>query len=971
MNMPVGPQHGLPLPSGGGRPIEFDEATLTRFLSYILHPGDCHEVCVIRGAYRTPTTIGPADFNITLASWYDSPQAIIADAAKLKGVSGYIVPNPIDLDLIARSHNKLNKQKHRTTDDDIRAWFWVLLDLDVKRKADTSATDAELVAALDRLASIHATHPEIAAASIWGRSGNGGWNLVRVPGYAFNDESMGLVSRFLAELARRFDTDTIKVDQKTKNPARLMCLPGTMKCKGENSTTTGRVWRLATLDSPIGHTPTPLDLAAWLDEYETPPPPTAPPAPRIAPATTSPVGSERERRIARAGAYLNGIAPAVSGQGGHDQTFDAACALVKGFDLSVAEARPLLAAWNTLCVPPWDAGDLEHKLSDADGRPDDKPRGYLYDRERDRGDNRPIPAAQLAAGAALAAAMAAGATFDIGGEQTTAGTNGAHHGAPGGLNGHHGGNGAAHGGNGTPNGQPNAAAHEDDGPGIAPDDDSHRLARAFLEEKYAGPHGYRLRYYQDEWHVWDAAAGCYRVRSRVEIRAELSLWIHEEFLRLHNNALRRWGAKKGNERGKKPVLRNVTCGVTANVTQALTSLVVLDAAVARQIPSWTGPHPWNPVDILPARNALIHLPSWAAGEPFTLAPTPAYFSTYATGFDFTATPPEPTEWLAFLGQQWGSDRESVDLLQEWMGYLLTTDTSLQKILMLIGPKRSGKGTITRVITALLGEPNVTNPTLSGLAGRFGLASLVGKPAAIVSDARISGRTDTAVVVERLLSISGEDSQTVDRKGKDEITVKLPTRFTIVSNELPRMQDASGALAGRLLLLKMTRSFYGEEDSELFDRLAAELPSILVWAMEGWKRLRARRRFKQPVSGRETLEAMEGLSSPTLSFVSEHVKIESGASVLTTDVYNRWRTWCQAAGDEHPGTETWFGRNLRAAIPTLAKERRRTHSGREHFYLGIRLLYPGEIPDSAEHEEEDSTPETTQGTTSEGGTYVPF
>ncbi len=953
----------LPLPSQC-----FDETTLVRFLNYTMRPGECHEVCAIRASYQTTNTIVSSNYNITLASWYDSPQAVIADAAKLKGVSGYIVPNPIKLDLTARSHNKLNKQKHRTTDDDILFLRWLLVDLDVKRPADTSATDAELALAAAKLDAIFAAHPEMRAAAIWGRSGNGYWALVLLPDYPADDVHTGLVSRFLRELSRRFDDDSVKVDQKTKNPARLMCLPGTLKCKGENRADLGRVWRLATLDSPEGHQPAPLDLAAWLAEHETPEPPTAPPAPIIALAAASPVGSDRERRIARASAYLAKITPAVSGQGGHDQTFNAACALIKGFDLTVAEARPLMAAWNTACVPPWDAADLEHKLADADARPDDKLRGYLFERDRGHGE----PAAQaIAERHALAAAMAAGATFDIGGEQTTAGTNGAHHGAPGGLNGHHGGNGAAHGGNGTPNGQPNAAAHEDDGPGIAPDDDSHRLARAFLEEKYAGPHGYRLRYYQDEWHVWDAAAGCYRVRSRVEIRAELSLWIHEEFLRLHNNALRRWGAKKGNERGKKPVLRNVTCGVTANVTQALTSLVVLDAADARQVPSWTGPHPWNPVDVLPARNALIHLPSWEAGEPFTLAPTPAYFSTYATGFDFHATPPPPTEWLAFLGQQWGSDRESVDLLQEWMGYLLTTDTSLQKILMLIGPKRSGKGTITRVITALLGEPNVTNPTLSGLAGRFGLASLVGKPAAIVSDARISGRTDTAVVVERLLSISGEDTQTVDRKGRDEITVKLPTRFTIVSNELPRMQDASGALAGRLLLLKMTRSFFGEEDPELFGRLAAELPSILLWAMEGWKRLRARRRFKQPASGRETLEAMEGLSSPTLTFVGEHIKIEPGASVLTTDVYNRWRTWCQAAGDEHPGTETWFGRNLRAAIPTLAKERRRTHSGREHFYLGIRLLYPGEIPDSAEHEEEDSTPETTQGTTSEGGTYVPF
>ena len=43
---------------------------------------------------------------------------------------------------------------------------------------------------------------------------------------------------------------------------------------------------------------------------------------------------------------------------------------------------------------------------------------------------------------------------------------------------------------------------------------------------------------------------------------------------------------------------------------------------------------------------------------------------------------------------------------------------------------------------------------------------------MVSDARMSSRADTATIVERLLSISGEDAQTVDRKHLSPVTVKL-------------------------------------------------------------------------------------------------------------------------------------------------------------------------------------------------------
>jgi putative DNA primase/helicase len=61
--------------------------------------------------------------------------------------------------------------------------------------------------------------------------------------------------------------------------------------------------------------------------------------------------------------------------------------------------------------------------------------------------------------------------------------------------------------------------------------------------------------------------------------------------------------------------------------------------------------------------------------------------------------------------------------------------------MLVGPKRSGKGTIGRILIALLGDDNVVAPTLAGIGTNFGLAPLIGKPLEIISDSRLGGRTD--------------------------------------------------------------------------------------------------------------------------------------------------------------------------------------------------------------------------------------
>ena len=87
--------------------------------------------------------------------------------------------------------------------------------------------------------------------------------------------------------------------------------------------------------------------------------------------------------------------------------------------------------------------------------------------------------------------------------------------------------------------------------------------------------------------------------------------------------------------------------------------------------------------------------------------------------------------------------------------MLSGRTDLHKILLLVGPTRAGKGAIARVLAALVGKGNVAGPTLASLGTNFGLSPLLGKPLAVVSDARL-GAGNAHQVVERLLSISGED-----------------------------------------------------------------------------------------------------------------------------------------------------------------------------------------------------------------------
>lgn len=65
---------------------------------------------------------------------------------------------------------------------------------------------------------------------------------------------------------------------------------------------------------------------------------------------------------------------------------------------------------------------------------------------------------------------------------------------------------------------------------------------------------------------------------------------------------------------------------------------------------------------------------------------------------------------------------------------------------MVGPKRGGKGTIGRVLTGLLGAHQVAAPTLASLSTNFGLQPLIGRPLALISDARLSTKADSKIVV---------------------------------------------------------------------------------------------------------------------------------------------------------------------------------------------------------------------------------
>jgi putative DNA primase/helicase len=439
------------------------------------------------------------------------------------------------------------------------------------------------------------------------------------------------------------------------------------------------------------------------------------------------------------------------------------------------------------------------------------------------------------------------------------------------------------------------------------------VARDFIAERFTGPGGtLLLRHWRGTWWRW-----CTSCWAELEDRA-----VREAAYRFTEHAI--WLKPDGNG-GLQATDWAPTHRKIADLLEALAAICYLPETVDQ--PAWIDDAPDPGGVVVATANGLLHLQTRQL-----LAHDPRFFNQTAVPFAHDAEALEPARWLAFLEDLWGDDVDSIDALQEYFGYVISGRLDLQKILLLVGPTRGGKGAIARVLAALVGRANVAGPTLTSLGTDFGLAPLLGKPLAVISDARLNGR-NTHVVVERLLSISGEDLITVNRKYRDQWTGKLPTRFMVISNELPHLGDASAAIVGRFVVLQLTRSWLGREDPALEEALHAELPGILNWALDGLDRLTASGRFTRPASTDEAIIALQDLASPVAAFVRDRCVRDLGGEVPCDDLYRAWKTWADDNGHKAGSTQT-FGRNLRAVIPELKVARPRDGGDRQRVYRGV-------------------------------------
>jgi putative DNA primase/helicase len=198
-------------------------------------------------------------------------------------------------------------------------------------------------------------------------------------------------------------------------------------------------------------------------------------------------------------------------------------------------------------------------------------------------------------------------------------------------------------------------------------------------------------------------------------------------------------------------------------------------------------------------------------------------------------------WDKFVSRAMGDDAQMIAYLQRVVGYLITGSTKEHALFFFYGGGANGKSTFTNTLLSMLG-PDLAAPSPRDMlfAGKNEHATreamLYRKRFVLCSEIGEGKRLDEAHVKD----ITGGDRIAARRMREDFWTFEPTHKIVVSGNHKPIITGTDDGIWRRIRLVPWLVTIPVEErDKDLTQKLAAELPGILTWAVNGcleWQRV---------------------------------------------------------------------------------------------------------------------------------------
>lgn len=286
------------------------------------------------------------------------------------------------------------------------------------------------------------------------------------------------------------------------------------------------------------------------------------------------------------------------------------------------------------------------------------------------------------------------------------------------------------------------------------------------------------------------------------------------------------------------------------------------------------------------------------------------FITYQLPFEYNPEAQAPI-FQAYLNEVL-PDAERQNVLAEYVGFLFIKHNSNrlkeEKALILYGTGANGKSVFFEVISALLGDENISNYSLQSLTNENGYfrAKLANKLVNYASE--INGKLESSIFKQL---VSGEPVEARLPYG-EPFTLKQYAKLIFNCNELPKEVEQTNAFFRRFLIVPFDVTIPPEkQDKNLHVKIIdKELSGVFNWVLEGLNRLLDQKGFSNCTAAEEAVADYKKESDSVKMFVDENdYVISPNEFTLIKELYPHYRQYCAEDGFK-PVSKLNFSKRLK-------------------------------------------------------------
>lgn len=253
-------------------------------------------------------------------------------------------------------------------------------------------------------------------------------------------------------------------------------------------------------------------------------------------------------------------------------------------------------------------------------------------------------------------------------------------------------------------------------------------------------------------------------------------------------------------------------------------------------------------------------------------------------------------WLSFLNLIFANDASLIDYVQRAVGYSLTGDVREDCLQFAYGAGGNGKSTFFAIMEKILGEYSHKTPSSMLMAQKFegipvDVADLQGKRFVVASEISKNVRWNEA----KIKDLTGGDKLTARYMRANPFSFYPTHKLWIYGNYKPVVVGADEGIWRRMRLIPFPIKIPDSIKDEAFEeKLLAELPGILNWAIAGclaWQQ--------------HGLKAPETIIHATKDYKEEMDKLQTfiddrchvgNERCLFASLYTTYMQYCKSSGE---------------------------------------------------------------------------